>query len=146
MNRDRVELTYDEDADILGIWFPDAVGRTARTIQVKPWIHVDVDVNGACTGIDLLDAKHQIPLSALRQLPRPESWSTLAEAAKESGLSADTLRVLVHRGRLKARKQGRDWLVDGASLWNYLEAREARGRQPATPKGRRLRAQLLHSI
>jgi uncharacterized protein YuzE len=145
MRDDLIRLTYDAESDVLGIWLPGPPGRTVKTIVVKPWIHVDVDASGGCAGIDILDAKHQIPLAALRKLPRPESWSTLSEAAKESGLSANTLRVLVNRGRIEARKQGRDWLVDDASLWNYLEAREARGRPPASMKGRRIRAKMLRS-
>jgi excisionase family DNA binding protein len=50
---------------------------------------------------------------------------TLARAAQALGISAATLRVQVHRGKLGARKYGRDWLVDEAEVERYrVESRK----------------------
>ncbi len=51
----------------------------------------------------------------------------LAEAARLCGLNAAYLRQLCVRGRLKAKKVGRDWLTTRADLRAYLESRETRG-------------------
>lgn len=50
---------------------------------------------------------------------------TLAEAAAELGLSAETLRWQIHRGKLKARKVGPVWTVSEREVKRY--ARENRG-------------------
>ena len=47
--------------------------------------------------------------------------------AIRSGLERDTLRSLINKKRLKATKQGRDWIVELADLYTYLESRDARG-------------------
>lgn len=51
---------------------------------------------------------------------------TLRQAAELLGITADTLRAQIHRGRLKASKVGRDWLVDQDELERY--ERESRRR------------------
>lgn len=62
---------------------------------------------------------------------------TLAEAAERSGLASGTLRVLIHRRRIRARKRGRDWFVTLSALRAYLSSRDRRGRQARDPRGRR---------
>jgi len=64
---------------------------------------------------------------------------TLAEAAREAGLTPDTLRRQAAEGRLEARKRGRDWLVSPAALWTYLDGRAPSGRAPASRRGQKLR-------
>lgn len=44
---------------------------------------------------------------------------TLARAAQALGISASTLRVQVHRGKLRAEKYGRDWLVEETEVERY---------------------------
>lgn len=43
----------------------------------------------------------------------------LAEAAQLLGIAHATLRAQIHRGRLKATKVGRDWLVTGDEVRRY---------------------------
>jgi excisionase family DNA binding protein len=57
----------------------------------------------------------------------------LAEAASLLGVSHATLRAQIHRGRLKATKVGRDWLVDRLEIDRYR--REVQG-QRASKKSR----------
>lgn len=48
---------------------------------------------------------------------------TLAEASKLSGIDPNALRALVHRGRLRAKKVGVQWLTTAAALEEYLTSR-----------------------
>jgi len=57
----------------------------------------------------------------------------LAEAASLLGVSHATLRAQIHRGRLRATKVGRDWLVDRLEIDRYR--REVQG-QRASRKSR----------
>ena len=60
-------------------------------------------------------------------------YLTLAEAAAQLGLSPDTLRIQVNRGKLKAVKPARDWLVTQAEVDRY--AREHQSLPQGKPKG-----------
>jgi excisionase family DNA binding protein len=44
---------------------------------------------------------------------------TLVQAASRLGVAAATLRAQVHRGKLRAAKLGRDWLVEEAEVERY---------------------------
>jgi len=44
---------------------------------------------------------------------------TLPEAAALLGLSPITLRIQVRNGKLKAKKQGRDWFVTAREVERY---------------------------
>ena len=44
---------------------------------------------------------------------------TLNEAAEILGLSAETLRVQARRGKLRAKKVGRDWFVSRREIKRY---------------------------
>ena len=46
---------------------------------------------------------------------------SLKEAAEISPYSADYLNLLARKGKLKARKIGRDWLITKADLLEYLK-------------------------
>jgi excisionase family DNA binding protein len=52
---------------------------------------------------------------------------SLRDAGEMLGISPDTLRAQIHRGRLHAEKFGRDWLVRDAELERYR--RESLGRR-----------------
>lgn len=51
-----------------------------------------------------------------------EAMLNLREAAELIGRSHNTLRVQVFRGRIKARKFGRDWAVTRSALRAYLRS------------------------
>ena len=44
---------------------------------------------------------------------------TLAEAADRLGIQAGTLRVQIAKGKLKAKKMGRDWFVSEREVTRY---------------------------
>lgn len=52
---------------------------------------------------------------------------TLKEAAEYSGFSHNYLRKLVIRGRLKARKLGRQWLTTKEALDRFIRSRQRKG-------------------
>jgi uncharacterized protein YuzE len=133
-----IRTTYDLEADALMVRLRSAErGEHVRTQVVTPGVHLDFDTAGHLLGLELLGASHHLPRETLAALPSPVQYLTLAEAAKESGLSPTTLRVQINHGRLKAVKRGRDWFVDSATLLNYLESREPRGRPPKAGRTRR---------
>lgn len=66
---------------------------------------------------------------------------TISEAAKALGVTPDTLRQQIGRGRFKATKHGRDWWVTEAEVERYRAASRGQiGRRPsAEPKPARAR-------
>jgi excisionase family DNA binding protein len=52
---------------------------------------------------------------------------SLAEAAHRYGLSMAYLRQLAMRGRLAARKIGRNWVTTSAAVEEYIASRQKRG-------------------
>ena len=59
---------------------------------------------------------------------------SLAEAAERSGLAHSTLRQYAWKGKLNARKIGRDWLTTMADVEEYLENRQRRRTDHLTGK------------
>jgi excisionase family DNA binding protein len=58
---------------------------------------------------------------------------TTAEAAAILGVSRRRVRQLIEHGRLKARRFGRDWLIDDAAITAYRPRPEGRpGHLPKT--------------
>ena len=55
---------------------------------------------------------------------------SLAEAAKRYGFSTSYLRRLARKGRLNAKKVGRDWVTTPAEVEEYIRSREKRGASP----------------
>lgn len=53
---------------------------------------------------------------------------SLSQAAESYGFSGDYLRRLAEKGRLRARKLGRDWLTTAEDMEAFIESREPRGR------------------
>ncbi len=59
---------------------------------------------------------------------------TLVQAAEQLGVAPATLRAQIHRGKLRAQKLGRDWLVDNAEVERY-RTDSLRRRGESTPRG-----------
>lgn len=121
-----VKIEYDKDVDALAITFIDQA-RSALTKEVAVGVNLDFDSKANLVAIEILDASRFASAKSLGKLPATSNELTLAEAAKESGLESDTLRSLMHKKRLPARKVGRDWKVELADLYTYLESRDTRG-------------------
>lgn len=121
-----MKIEYDKEVDALLISFSERA-RTARTRKVSEGISVDYDAKGRLVLIEVLNASKYSSEEALVSFSETSHELTLPEAARESKLEADTLRSLIHKGRLKGRKDGRDWKVQLADLYTYLESRDARG-------------------
>lgn len=49
---------------------------------------------------------------------------TLKEAARFSPYSAEYLNLLARKGKINARKIGRDWLITKADLFEYLKKQQ----------------------
>ncbi len=49
---------------------------------------------------------------------------SLKDAAELTPYSADYLNLLARKGKLKARKIGRDWLITKADLFDYLRKQQ----------------------
>jgi excisionase family DNA binding protein len=62
----------------------------------------------------------------------PELLS-LRSAAELLGITPDTLRAQIHRGRLTAIKLGRDWLVRRDEVARYAAARRRERRAGEAP-------------
>ena len=59
-----------------------------------------------------------------------ERLISLTEASALSGLSAVHLRHLAEKGKLRARKIGRDWLTTTEAVAEYLANPELRSKDP----------------
>lgn len=59
---------------------------------------------------------------------------TLAKASEISGITQDSLRVFVRRGRIKAIKIGASWMTTSAALEEYLNTPRRKGRPSRNDK------------
>jgi len=59
---------------------------------------------------------------------------TLTQAAETYGFSGDYLRRLAEKGRLRARKLGRNWLTTSDDMETFIESREPRGVYRKNPR------------
>jgi excisionase family DNA binding protein len=55
-----------------------------------------------------------------------DDWITTAEAKSVTGYNAEHIRRLVRAGKVKAKKWGKEWMVEKNSLLAYIES-EGRG-------------------
>jgi excisionase family DNA binding protein len=54
---------------------------------------------------------------------------TLKEAAEMSPYSADYLNLLARKGKIRAVKIGRDWLITRSDLFEYLSRQQKESKQ-----------------
>ena len=69
----------------------------------------------------------QIPMTKDQQVEDKQELISLAEAAERYGFSTAYLRQLARKGRLKAKKVGRDWVTTWADVEEYIRSRKKRG-------------------
>lgn len=129
-------ITYDPTVDAMAIELV-AGARHATTLRVRPGLLVHLDERKRPVEIELLDASTVFSAAELAAIRSPAEWLTLREAAAASGLAPATLRLLVNKGRIRAERRGRDWLVTRAALENYLDDRKPAGRPARDPRARR---------
>ena len=60
-------------------------------------------------------------------------WLTTTEAATLTGYAPAHIRILARKGRIEARKIGRDWLVSRDSLLAYKRRMDNLGPQKHNP-------------
>jgi uncharacterized protein YuzE len=137
-----MKITYDDVADIVG--FELSEEPATRTREQGNGVLVGYGRKDKVVSVQVLDASKQFDSETLALLQPPTTPLTLAEAARESGLAAGTLRVLLNSGRLQGEKRGRDWTVTAAELDTYLESRAPAGR-PAFKYKARVRRPMLTS-
>jgi hypothetical protein len=65
--------------------------------------------------------------------PVTQGWVTTDKAEKTTGYNKAYLRWLASRGRVEARKVGRDWLINQESLLTYKAQMDALGSQRHNP-------------
>jgi excisionase family DNA binding protein len=133
-----MQVTYDAEADAVSITLLADVPR-AKTVQVRRGILVHFDAQDRLLELEILQARAQYPPATLERLGSPVEYLTLAQAAKETGLDASTLRRQILNKRLQGEKRGHDWLVTRAALWTYLDSRAPSGRPARRKKARRPR-------
>ena len=59
-----------------------------------------------------------------------DEYITVAQAAKQAGLSARHIRWLLQRGHIPGIKPGHDWLVKPSAVMEYLRQERRPGRKP----------------
>lgn len=134
-----MKMTYSPDGDTLDVELVRG-GSSAETREIAPDVYVDFDREGRLLAIEILGASGWYPRAVLEELASPVTWLSLKKAAAQAKLSPTTLRVQIRNGRLKAKKEGTDWLVAEHELWNYLENRAPTGRPGDAARVQRPRA------
>src|SRR5690349_777111 len=94
-------VTYDKVADALSIDLLAGAVR-ARTETRGPGELLHYDAEGRLIEVEILGASTRYPPGELERAQSPVVWMSLAEAAKESGLSPVTLRVQIRNEKLEA--------------------------------------------
>lgn len=55
-------------------------------------------------------------------MPDESDYLTTEQTAEALGYTVQHVRRLAREGRLRGRKLGRDWLIEGASVASYLQS------------------------
>lgn len=125
-----IRTQFDREANALYIRFK-ARAKVHSTAQASHDVAVDFDKDGYVIGVEILNAREHVGPD-VHKMPSAAEELSLGEASERSELSTETLRGQIHKGKLEARKRGRDWVVTAAALENYLEAVES-GRESKPP-------------
>ena len=59
-----------------------------------------------------------------------DEYITVAQAARQFGLSSSHIRGLLHKGMIPGIKPGHDWLVKPSAVMAYLQQERKPGRKP----------------
>jgi excisionase family DNA binding protein len=69
----------------------------------------------------------------------PKNWLTTSQAAEVMGYDYAHVRLLARKGRIRAMKVGRDWLVNRDSAQAYAEEMDKLGDKRHDPRRSGLR-------
>lgn len=129
-----MRFTYDPEVDVLMIYLQEiSEGQTVgRTVKVNDVMLIDLDHKGNPIDIEILDASSRYEAETLSNFDINLALLSLSEAAERAGLSANTLKLQVHNGRLKAKKVGRNWVTTEAWLRDYLISRRYNAKSQIT--------------
>lgn len=67
-------------------------------------------------------------------MPTPRKSMTTSEFAKAAGIPAATISKLIQQGKLKAKKEGNQWMVPSSQLESKLVRELGKTGKPAKPK------------
>lgn len=126
-----MRMTYSRSADALMIHLDDSKARVTGADLPGGVGFIDLAADGTVLAIEILDASTRYSKAALENLSEEETVMSLADAAAIAGLTPIAMRKAVERGRLEARKVGRDWVVTASDLTAYLNSRRG-ARSPTT--------------
>ena len=123
----RMKIGYDVRGDILFVDLGD-LGESQGAKEIAPGVYLDITADGKVLGLEILEASKRYPKEQLEQmLAYPEESISLAEAARISGLTPVAMRKAAERGRLQAKKIGRNWTTTAGALTEYLNSRKHEG-------------------
>lgn len=136
-----MHVTYDPEVDILMIDLVDGESRAkrfARNFRVPDGGPIlDLAEDGTVLGVEIMGAARRYGAAALVGLPlKAGEPLPLAEAAARVGLTPHALKLAAQRGRLGARKIGRNWTTTAAELDAYQASRKHAGPGSAMTAGR----------
>lgn len=66
--------------------------------------------------------------------PIAEGWVDTTTAAELTGYTTAYMRILARKERIEARKVGRDWLIERASLLAFKAAMDRLGNEKHNPQ------------
>lgn len=119
---------YDAEADVLAIWISEQ-STEVDSIDPLPGVTITLDERGNPMMVEILDASRRYGPDALQAVSLDRLVS-LAEAGRLYGLAPAYLRNLAERGRLKAKKVGRNWLTTPGWVEDCLHSRHNGKRLP----------------
>lgn len=127
-----MRFTYDAEVDILMIHLAEGDGRTGRFSHSERLpggsAVLDWGTDGTLLSIEIMGAARRYGGEALAALPMEGTAPiSLAEAARLAGVGIEALKQAAQRGRLEARKIGRNWTTTPRELDAYLESRKHGG-------------------
>jgi hypothetical protein len=137
-----MRITYDPEVDILMVHLVDRATferRFARNLRLPDDGPIlDLAADGTVLALEVMGASRHYG-EAVRGLPLEGSEPlSLAAAAERAGVSVDALKFAAQRGRLRARKIGRNWTTTERDVLDYLESRQHGGPGSAGKPDRRV--------
>lgn len=129
-----MRFTYDPEVDILMVHLVDGETRAkrfARNVRVPDGGPIlDLAEDGTVLGVEIMGAARRYGSATLAGMPLEEEVPiSLAEAAERHGVSSDALKFAAQRGRLEAKKIGRNWTTTDEATRTYLAGRQHGGRR-----------------